>query len=129
MNELRLHEESRKLINCSECSKDVREDQMELHLQNHMKMRKSAKSTVYRKPSTSKDSNKEQKRKYYTGYTIWQTEERKKIVEENKNLHHLEVSSELGKRWKQLSKEAKTELRKRADELNVSDLTNPDDNQ
>ena len=118
MDDLTNHKLVHKLIRCGECSQDVREDQMELHLQNHKNFKKFTSVKVDRKNSSSSKSST-LKRKVFTAYTVWQAEERKKIARENKNMLHTEVSSELGRRWKQLGEQEKAALKIKAAELNV----------
>jgi hypothetical protein len=89
--------------NCDLCSMDVRKDELFAHKFNHEKLKTFGRKV--KKPKLEKP---------VTGYGLWQKEERKNIVEKNPGMIFTEVSSELGRLWKLVSKENKEELKRMA---------------
>ena len=81
---------------CSECKNVIRKDEMMVHKMNHMKLKTFGKKLL--KQKTVKPA---------TGYGLWQSEERKRIMESNPAMNFNDVSSELGRRWRLISKECK----------------------
>lgn len=80
---------------CSECKKDIRKDEMKVHMKNHRELNTFGRRTLKRK--TVK----------INCYSLWQSEERKRIVESKPELDSNEVSQELGRRWRETSTDCK----------------------
>ena len=92
---------------CSECKKDIRKDEMMVHKMNHMKLKTFGKKML--KQKTVKPA---------TGYGLWQSEERKRILESNPGMNFNDVSSELGRRWRLISKDCKNIWKAKAADWN-----------
>ena len=92
---------------CSECKKEIRKDEMVTHKMNHMKLKSFGRKIL-----------KEKSVKPATGYGMWQSEERKRILETNPGMNFNDVSSELGRRWRLVSKECKNVWKQKAVDLN-----------
>ena len=92
---------------CSECKKEIRKDEMVTHKMNHMKLKSFGRKIL-----------KEKSVKPATGYGMWQSEERKRILETNPVMNFNDVSSELGRRWRLVSKECKNVWKQKAVDLN-----------
>ena len=114
-DELANHMKAHKKVQCEECGMSVQEDQLEAHHANHGKIRRFAKTKIptFKPPA---------KPKLLMAYTLWQADERKKILRENPLLIHTQVSSELGKRWKSVPQAEKQRLKISAQEMNVRKL-------
>ena len=107
-SDLDHHMQDHKKETCSECNKDIRKDEMVTHKMNHLKLKSFGKKTL-----------KEKSLKPVTGYGMWQSEERKLIVESNPSMNFNEVSSELGRRWKIVGKEMKETWKQKAIDYNT----------
>ena len=107
-SDLDHHMQDHKKETCSECNKEIRKDKMVTHKMNHLKLKSFGKKTL-----------KEKSLKPVTGYGMWQSEERKLIVESNPSMNFNEVSSELGRRWKIVGKEMKETWKQKAIDYNT----------
>lgn len=107
-SDLDHHMQDHKKETCSECNKEIRKDEMVTHKMNHLKLKSFGKKTL-----------KEKSLKPVTGYGMWQSEERKLIVESNPSMNFNEVSSELGRRWKIVGKEMKETWKQKAIDYNT----------
>ena len=106
-DDLDHHMQDHMKVNCTECDKKVRRDEMLVHRMNHVKLK-----SFGRKVPTLKTI------KPVTGYGMWQKEERTRIVQTNPEMTFNDVSSELGKRWKHVDDATKAIWKRQAMEFN-----------
>ena len=78
--ELDHHVQDHMKVDCNDCGKKVRRDEVLVHKMNHMQLKSVGSKTV-------------KSFKPVTGYGLWQKEERKKIVETYPEINFNEVSS------------------------------------
>ena len=106
-NDLDEHIPIHEKVVCTICNTFVQKDAYNKHKETHEKVKNlgmKLKKTKIEKP--------------VTGYSLWQKDERRKILASNPSMIFTEVSSELGRIWRQLSKATKEEYKASAKKYN-----------
>ena len=111
-NELMEHNKVHIKMACNDCNEEIQADKMEGHTLNHMKLK------TFNRNKATMVTKKEVKPKTVTAYILWQKEERIIIALANPNMTWIEISSELGKKWKMVDKKTKDKLKSTAKEYN-----------